>query len=230
MASEQASASVQAVASATEQLMSSVSEITRQVHESNGIAADAVKQAEKIDARIAELSQAAVQIGKVVKLITGIAEQTNLLALNATIEAARAGKAGQGFSVVAQEVKMLAAQTAKATEEISDYIGGIQAATNDSVATIKEIGSTIGRMAEIAAAITGAVEEQDAATQEIASNAEQAAEGASHVAKNIGDVNKATVETSSASTQVLASAKSLALQSVRLTDEVDNFLNSIRVA
>ena len=229
-ASEQASASVQVVASATEQLMGSLNEITRQVQKSNGIAADAVGQAKKIDARIAELSQAAGEIDKVVMLITAIAKQTNLLALNATIEAARAGKSGQGFSVVAQEVKTLAAQTAEATDEISDHIAGIQAATSDSIATIKEIGSTIGRIAEIASAIARAVEEQNAATQEIASNAEQAAESTQHVTQNISEVNKATGETSSASKQVLASAKSLATQSVRLTGEVDEFLNSIRVA
>jgi predicted MPP superfamily phosphohydrolase len=141
-----------------------------------------------------------------------------------------AGKYGHGFSVVAQEVKMLAAQTAKATEEIGDHVVGIQAATGDSVATIKEIGSTIGRIAEFATAISGAVEEQNSVAQEIAENAEQAAKGTSLVANNIGEVTKATVEASSVSHQVLASAKSLAARSVELTGEVDAFLASIRVA
>ena len=125
-------------------------------------------QAEKTDSRIAELTRAAGRIGDVVKLITAIAEQTNLLALNATIEAARAGDAGKGFAVVAQEVKALAAQTAKATSEIGLQIAGVQAATQDSVVSIKEIGGTIGRIAEIAAAITAAVELQAATTREIA--------------------------------------------------------------
>ena len=131
-ASEQASTNVQSVASASEELASSLSEIARQVQESSRIASDAVKQAEKTDGRIADLSQAAGRIGDVVKRITAIAEQTNLLALNATIEAARAGEAGRGFAVVAQEVKALAAQTAKATDEIGVQITGMQTATNES--------------------------------------------------------------------------------------------------
>jgi len=122
-----------------------VSEISRQVHESSRIAGDAVQQAERTDARITEQSKAATRIGNVVKLITAIAEQTNLLALNATIEAARAGEAGKGFAVVASEVKSLATQTAKATDEIGAQIAEMQSVTQDSVAAIKEIGSTIGR-------------------------------------------------------------------------------------
>ena len=132
-------------------------------------------QAEKTDARIAELTRAAGRIGDVVKLITDIAEQTNLLALNATIEARAPAKIGRGFAVVAQEVKALAAQTAKATEEIGVQIAGVQAATNDSVASIQEIGTTIGRIAEIAAAIASAVEVQAATTQQIAVNVQAAA-------------------------------------------------------
>ena len=128
-----------------------------------------------------ELSGAASRIGDVVKLITAIAEQTNLLALNATIEAARAGEAGRGFAVVAQEVKALAAQTAKATDEIGTQIGAMQTATQDSVAAIKEIGGTIGRIASIATTIAAAVEEQGAATQEIARNVHQAAKGTAEV-------------------------------------------------
>ena len=153
-ASEQASANVQSVASATGEMGSSIDEIRRQVQVSTTIAGEAVKQAEKTDGRINELSQAATRIGDVVKLITTIAAQTNLLALNATIEAARAGEAGKGFAVVASEVKMLATQTAKATEEIKQQIAGMQDATKESVAAIKEIGETIARISEIASTIT----------------------------------------------------------------------------
>ncbi|WP_040621802.1 methyl-accepting chemotaxis protein, partial [Rhodovulum sp. PH10] len=135
-ASELASTNVQSVASATNEMTSSVQEISRQVQESSRIAGEAVRQAEKTDGRITELSQAAARIGDVVQLITAIAEQTNLLALNATIEAARAGEAGKGFAVVAQEVKALAAQTGKATGEISAQIAGMQTATQESVGAI----------------------------------------------------------------------------------------------
>jgi methyl-accepting chemotaxis protein len=229
-ASEQASANVQSVASATEEMTSSVNEISRQVTESSRIAGDAVKQAQQTDARIAELSKAAGRIGDVVKLITAIAEQTNLLALNATIEAARAGEAGRGFAVVASEVKQLASQTAKATDEISSQIAGMQTATQDSVAAIKEIGGTIGRISEIAATIAAAVEEQGAATQEIARNVGEAAKGTQQVAANITDVNRGASETGSASSQVLSSAQSLSSESNHLKAEVDKFLITVRAA
>jgi methyl-accepting chemotaxis protein len=152
-ASEQASSNVQTVAAATEETSASVSEIGRQVQESAKIAGEAVRQAQQTDQRINELSQAGQRIGDVVKLITAIAEQTNLLALNATIEAARAGEAGRGFAVVASEVKALAAQTGKATEEIGTQIAGMQSATQDAVGAIKGIAGTIGRVSEIAGAI-----------------------------------------------------------------------------
>ena len=229
-ASEEASANVNSVASATEQLSGSVSEIGRQVKESSKIAREAVQQAQKTDARIAELSQAAGRIGDVVKLITGVAEQTNLLALNATIEAARAGDAGKGFAVVASEVKALAGQTAKATEEISTQIAGMQAATQESVSAIKEIGGTIGRMSDIAAAIAATVEQQGAATSEISRNVQQAAQGTAEVATNITSVNQGANETGSASAQVLSSAQSLSHESNHLKVEVDKFLNTVRAA
>ena len=229
-ASEEASANVQSVASATEELSGSVGEIGRQVQESSRIANEAVSQAQKTDARITELQQAASRIGDVVKLITAIAEQTNLLALNATIEAARAGEAGRGFAVVAQEVKALAAQTAKATDEIGSQIAGMQTVTQDSVTAIKEIGATIDRMSEIAGAIAAAVEEQGAATQEIARNVQNAASGTTEVANNIGAVNKGAGETGSASAQVLASAQSLSADSQRLKAEVERFLATVRAA
>jgi methyl-accepting chemotaxis protein len=229
-ASEETSANVQSVASATEEMAGSVNEIGRQVADSNRIANEAVDQAAKTDARIAELSLAASRIGDVTKLITTIAEQTNLLALNATIEAARAGDAGRGFAVVAQEVKALASQTAKATSEISTQIAGMQAATEDSVVAIKEISGTIVRVSEIAAAIAAAIEEQGAATQEIARNVQQAALGSTQVATSIADVNRGAGDTGSASSQVLSSAQLLSNENKRLKAEVEKFLATVRAA
>jgi methyl-accepting chemotaxis protein len=229
-ASEQVSANVQSVASAAEEMFCSVSEISRQVWESSKIANQAVKHAEQTDARINALSKAAQRIGDVVKLITSVAEQTNLLALNATIEAARAGDAGRGFAVVAQEVKALAAQTAKATDEISSQITGMQAATAQSVAAIREIGGTIGRISEISSTIAAAVEEQGAATQEVSRNVGEAAKDTAQVATNITDVNRGAGETGAASAQVLSSAQSLSHESNRLKMEVGKFLVTIRAA
>jgi methyl-accepting chemotaxis protein len=229
-ASEEASSNVQSVSAATDQLSASVAEIGRQVHESSTIAENAVRQAQTTDARINELSVAGQRIGDVLKLITAIAEQTNLLALNATIEAARAGEAGRGFAVVAQEVKALAAQTAKATGEIGSHITGMQSATADSVAAIKEIGNTIVRISQIAGTIAAAVEEQGAATQEIARSVQRAAQGTSQVAANIADVNKGAAATGSASSQVFASAEALSSEGNRLKTEVDKFLVTVRSA
>ena len=229
-ASGQASANVQSVASATGEMGSSIDEIRRQVQTSTRIAKEAVKQAEMTDGRINDLSRAATRIGDVVKLITTIAAQTNLLALNATIEAARAGEAGKGFAVVAAEVKMLASQTAKATEDIKTQIAEIQGATKESVAAIQEIGGTIARISEIAGSITMAVEAQGSATQEIARNVSQAAEGAVQVATNIVDVNHGADETGRASAQVLLAAQSLSGESRKLEAEVSNFLDTVRAA
>ena len=229
-ASEEASTNVQSVASATEEMTSSVNEISRQVQESARMANEAVDQARKTNDRVSELSQAAGRIGAVVELINNIAGQTNLLALNATIEAARAGEAGRGFAVVASEVKALAEQTAKATGEIGQQITGIQAATEGSVAAIKEIGLIIGRISEISSTIAAAVEEQGAATQEISRNVQQAAQGTMQVSSNITDVQRGASETGSASSQVLSAAQSLSGDSNRLKLEVGKFLNSVRAA
>jgi methyl-accepting chemotaxis protein len=229
-ASQEVSSNVQSVSVATEEITSSVAEISRQVQESSRIASEAVRQAQKTDTNIAELSQAAARIGDVVKLITAVAEQTNLLALNATIEAARAGEAGRGFAVVASEVKALASQTAKATDEISLQIAGMQSATQESVSTIKEISTTINLISEISGTVAAAVEEQGAATQEIARNVQLAAERSGQVATSIGDVSRGAGETGAASSQVLSSARMLSSDSARLKTEVQKFLTNVRAA
>lgn len=229
-ASEEASTNVRSVASATEEMTSSVNEISRQVQDSARMAGEAVGQARKTNDRVAELSKAAARIGDVVELINTIAGQTNLLALNATIEAARAGEAGRGFAVVASEVKALAEQTAKATGEIGQQIGDIQAATRESVTAIKEISGTIEKLSEISSTIAAAVEEQGAATQEISRNVEQAAQGTRQVSSNIVDVQRGASETGSASAQVLSAAKSLSGDSNRLKHEVGKFLDTVRAA
>ncbi|MGA7998040.1 MAG: HAMP domain-containing methyl-accepting chemotaxis protein [Bradyrhizobium sp.] len=229
-ASEEASSNMQSVATATEELSTSVDEIGRRVRDSNRIAEAAVVQAQETDGRIGKLSRAAQEIGDVVKLITAIAEQTNLLALNATIEAARAGDAGRGFAVVASEVKSLASQTAKATDEISTHIAGMQGATQESVAAIKEIGGTIGQISSIASAIASAVEQQSSATQEIARNVQNVAQGTQQAATDIMQVNRGATETGSASEEVLNSARSLSSESARLREELDRFMANIRAA
>src|SRR5258708_30841682 len=229
-ASAEASTNVHSVAAASEEMSSSVNEISSRVQDSARIAEEAVKQAQRTDARMTELSEAAGRIGDVVELINNIAGQTNLLALNATIEAARAGEAGLCLAVVASEVKALAEQTAKATGEIGQPIAGIQSATQDSVIAIKEICVTIGRISEISSAIAAAVEEQGAATEQVSSNVQRAAEGTSQVASNITDVQRGASETGRASTQVLTAAKSLSNESNRLKLEVGKFMNLVRAA
>src|SRR3954468_21109346 len=227
-ASADASNNVQSVAAATEELASSVREISAQVQESNRIAQSAVKQADETDRRINALSLAANRIGDVIKLITSVAEQTNLLALNATIEAARAGEAGRGFAVVAQEVKALANQTAKATDEIGIQIAGMQTATQEAVGSIKMISSTIGKISDIASAISAAVEEQGAATQEISRNATLAAQGTKLLAENISTVNGAIGETTRSAGDVLDASLSLSDEANRLTAEVQNFFSTLQ--
>ncbi|MET3843193.1 methyl-accepting chemotaxis protein [Bradyrhizobium sp. OAE829] len=229
-ASDRSSANAQSAAAASEQMASSVTEISRRVKQSENITHAAVRQAGQTNERIAELSQAAGRIGEVVKLIAAVAEQTNLLALNATIEAARAGEAGRGFAVVASEVKALAAQTAKATEEISAQITQMQSATEQSVSAIKAIGGTIGQISEISTAIAAAVEQQGTATQEIARNVHQAAEGAIEVGGCLADVSRGSADTQAAAEQVHGSARSLSQEGHSLKLEVGKFLQMIRAA
>lgn len=227
-AAEEASVNVQTVASAAEELSASISEIERQVSESSKIASAAVLDAQSTDQKIQGLAEAANRIGEVVSLITDIADQTNLLALNATIEAARAGDAGKGFAVVASEVKNLANQTAKATEEIGTQIGGIQLATQESVAAIQNIGVTISQIDEIASGISVAVQEQGAATSEIAQSVEQAAIGTNQVSSTISTVTQGANETGAAASQINSAAAELAEQSEVLNKEVGDFLDQVR--
>jgi methyl-accepting chemotaxis protein len=227
-ASDLSSANAQSAASASEEMASSVTEIGRQVQQSEDITRAAVHQAEQTNALISELSQSAGRIGEVVKLIAAVAEQTNLLALNATIEAARAGEAGRGFAVVASEVKALATQTAKATEEIGAQITQMQSATQQSVSAIKAISATIGQISEISTTIAAAVEEQGVATQEIARNVQQAAQGTVQVGNSIADVSRGAAKTEEAAGQVHGLARSLSQQGSQLKLEVKKFLTTIR--
>jgi methyl-accepting chemotaxis protein len=229
-ASETASGHVRSAAAASDELSSSIAEIARRVQESNGIAADAVRQAAATDQRINELSEAGARIGDVVQLITSIAEQTNLLALNATIEAARAGDAGRGFAVVAQEVKTLAGQTAKATEEIGSQIASMQLATQESVNAIKAIGQTIERISDIATSIASAVDQQRAATQSIAQSVRSAASGTADVVSNIRNAARGADETGESSNLMLGSAQALSAESLKLKAEVGKFLEGMRAA
>jgi methyl-accepting chemotaxis protein len=229
-ATVQATGNVQTVAAASEELSSSIGEIGRQVNQSTKIAGKAVDEAARTNQTIQGLEEAARKIGDVVTLISDIAQQTNLLALNATIEAARAGEAGKGFAVVASEVKSLATQTAKATEDIAAQIASMQAVTGDAVGAIGGIGATIGEISEITAAIAAAVEEQGAATQEISRNVQQAAQGTGDISANIEQVTEAATGTGAASKQVLEAVGKLSCGAEDLRAGVDRFLVEIKAA
>ncbi len=228
--SAEAASNVNSVATATEEMTSSVREISRQVQDSARMAGDAVGQVHAATERVSALSSAATRIGDIVEIINNIAGQTNLLALNATIEAARAGEAGRGFSVVASEVKALAEQTAKATGEIGQQISGIQVATQESVASINEIRNSIERLSGISSTIAAAIEEQGATTQEVARNVQHAALGVQEASSNVGHLQRGAAETGTASSQVLTAAQTLSRDSGRLKQEVERFVNSVRVA
>jgi methyl-accepting chemotaxis protein len=229
-ASAEACGNVQTVAAAAEELSASIAEIGRRVEEAAQITQQAVADAGRTNEEIQGLAAAAQGIGDVVRLISDIAGQINLLALNATIEAARAGEAGKGFAVVASEVKMLANQTAKATEEIGSKIAEIQTATGNSVAAVQGVAQTVGRINEIATTISVAVGEQRTATQEIARNAYQVSAGTAAVSSNIVAVKQAANDTGVGSSQVLGAAGELSKQSEILRGQVDHFLRKIRAA
>lgn len=229
-ASNQASGNVQTVAAATEELASSIQEISRQVTESARVSASAVDEAEKANGKVQSLAKAASKIGEVISLITDIASQTNLLALNATIEAARAGEAGKGFAVVATEVKSLADQTAKATDEIGDQIAAIQGATNEAVDAIDAIGKTIKMVDEISSSIAAAVEEQGTATNDISVSVQQASTGTQEVDSGIVRVREAADETGESAKQVLATGQELNEQATMLRSAVDDFLTKVKAA
>ena len=229
-AAEEAASNVGTVAAAAEELGVSVQEIGRQVQGSAGLAQAAVGEADQTTQLVQVLKTTSARIGDMVGLISNIASQTNLLALNATIEAARAGEAGRGFAVVATEVKELASQTARATEEISGQIGEIQGVTDQAVVAIGAITSRIREINNVAAGIAAAVEQQGAATQEIVRNVSQASSGTSEVTRNIAGVAQASEETGAAAGQVLTSAAELSRQSEHLSAEVQRFLSTVRAA
>ncbi len=229
-ASDNTSTNVEAVAGAANELTGSVDEISRQVASSSEMAAKAVDDAKRSDALVAALSDAAKQIGTVTEMISEIASKTNLLALNATIEAARAGEAGKGFAVVASEVKSLAAQTAKATQEISRQIETMQTVTGETVIAIGSIGETITRFSETSSAIAAAVEEQSAATREIARNAQEASARTKAACGNLEGVTKTVDASGDAADQMKGAAGELARQAENLRAQVQSFLHDLLAA
>jgi methyl-accepting chemotaxis protein len=227
-ATTQAAGNVSAVAGAAEELSASVQEIGRQVRQSAGAVEQTGQRTEKSVTEIESLAAATQRIDGVLQLIQAIAEQTNLLALNATIEAARAGDAGRGFAVVAHEVKALAGQTAKATEEIGQNVGLIQSSTRNAVEAVREIGTAVREINDITSAIAGAVGQQDAATREISVNAQSAAQGNETLVNNIVSLRDAIGETNTAAGSVLSASHELNAMAETLSREVEKFFHNLR--
>ena len=223
------SANVESAAVAADELARSIGEISRQLTHTSNIVGLATGEARATDGEIAGLASGAQKIGDVVKLIRNIAGQTNLLALNATIEAARAGEAGRGFAVVAAEVKSLAVQTAKATEDIASHILGVQDSTAGAVEAIRQIAARMQEINQYTTAVAAAVEEQNAATGEISNNVASAAQGAGHVVAVLSEVANAATETRG-SAQVVREASEAVEQAVsNLRLEVEDFLAKVAV-
>ena len=227
-ATEEASVGAQTVASAAEEMSAAIAEITGQLARANELTRGSVEMAEQATQRIDGLETASEEIGSVLELISDIAGKTNLLALNATIEAARAGDAGKGFAVVASEVKDLAAQTAKATDEISRRIGDIQTSTRGAVEAIHQVRQQIAEISETAQSIAASSEEQSAATREISHNAQQAAHGAEEASSNVSLVSNSARETGDTAKGVLHAAEDLTTQSGRLDEAVSAFVRRVR--
>lgn len=227
---EQASANVQTVAEAGDELTNSIYDISRHVTESTRIGSKAVEEANRASVTVNGLAEAAKKIGEVVQLINNVASQTNLLALNATIEAARAGEAGKGFAIVASEVKNLANQTAKATNDIQTQVANMQSATEATVDAIKNINLTIMHMSDISTRIACAVEEQGAATRKISRNVIEASSGTKEVSSNIISVSKAANQTRREANETLLAANNLENQSDKLSREVKHLITNVRKA
>jgi len=227
-AAEEVDANIQTISAATEELTASISEIASQVTHSTQVTRDVVRKTEETDQMVKELAEAVERISGVVVLINDIAAQTNLLALNATIEAARAGDAGKGFAVVANEVKNLASQTSKATDEIIGQIEAVKTATSRSVEALHQVTAVIGTVMEISNAIAAAVEEQTAATKEISSTINQAASGTKMVAGFIVNMADLTTKVDGEARTVSETSSDLKLQTQTLNTEVGGFLRTIR--